>query len=338
MNLIIGESSWTRGMRDEVKKIGAYDATVLIMGPTGTGKELIARTIHDQSPRRNQPFVTVDCGAIAPSLIASQLFGHVKGAFTGADYPSVGFFRAAEGGTIFLDEIGELPAESQAKLLRVIQERTVVPVGSHEPVPVNVRIVAATNRDLEQEAVAGRFRTDLLYRLNVVPLNTIPLCERPQDIEPLVTHFLARLTIEAALPHKKLSPAALELLQRYDWPGNVRQLQNLIERAVLYSEGTLIEAELIAGFLEKKPEPLEAETTETPANEFLPVSTTPDGSWPSLASCHAELIERTLTHTKHNRSAAAHLLRIDYRRLNRLMSKYGVTHDVPQRAPALAGA
>ena len=324
METLVGESDWARDLREQIERVGHTCSTVLITGPTGTGKELIAKAIHEHSPRRDKPFVTVDCAAIAPSLIASQLFGHVKGAFTGADYPSVGFFRAADGGTIFLDEIGELAAESQAKLLRVIQERTVVPVGAHKAEPVDVRIVAATNRDLHAEAADGKFRTDLIYRLNVVPLATTPLYNRTEDIPLLAEHFLARLSVEAALPLKTLSPAACKVLKLYSWPGNVRQLQNVLERAVLFCESAVIEADLIARFLSetKPPEPKRVETPEPVAPNGS------DESWPSLAQCEGELIRRTLEHTHHNRSAAAHLLRIDYRRLNRLIDKYGLTDQL----------
>ena len=207
MNLscIVGRSSWTRSLRQNILQIARFGSNVLVTGPSGTGKELIARSIHQCSDRSAGPFVPVDCTALTGELFASHLFGHVAGAFTGANGERLGCFRVADGGTIFLDEIGELSGELQSKLLRTIQERVVTPVGSDRPVPVNVRIIAATNRNLLQEVGAGRFRLDLFYRLNVIALESMSLRDRPDDLEPLANHFLEKMSIENGLPRKRLS-------------------------------------------------------------------------------------------------------------------------------------
>ena len=225
-----------------VGKVARTDATVLVRGETGVGKELIARAIHAASPRRAGPFVVVDCGAIAAGLIESALFGHERGAFTGAVRAAAGAFRAAHGGTVFLDELGELPLELQPKLLRVLQAREVQPVGSTATIAVDVRVVCGTNRELEHEVAAGRFRDDLLYRLRVVELTVPPLRARKGDVPALAEHFLARLAARAGTAPKQLAPDALALLLDHDWPGNVRELEHAIEAAAVYAEGDVIVA------------------------------------------------------------------------------------------------
>ena len=227
---IVGTSSWARDIRDKISAVAGCPSNVLITGPTGTGKEVIARAIHARSSRANQLFIPVDCAAISGTLFASHIFGHLKGAFTGPGTRHWAHF-AAHGGTIFLDEIGELECDTQTKLLRVLQQRAVTPLGSHEEIPVDVRVIAATNRDLAHEMAEGRFREDLYYRLQVISLRTTPLRDRPEDIEPLAWHFLNELTVVHGLRPKRLSTAALDRLCRYDWPGNVRQLENVLERA-----------------------------------------------------------------------------------------------------------
>jgi len=234
---IVGSSEAIRGVLSQVTKVAKTDSTVLIFGETGTGKELIARAVHRRSRRSARAFVAVNCAAIAPSLITSELFGHEKGAFTGALQRRAGRFEAADGGTIFLDEIGELPVEAQIALLRVLQEREFERIGSTEPLKVDVRVVAATNRDLERAVEAGTFRQDLFYRLNVFPIRIPPLRERVDDIRLLVEYLIDRYAKKAAKKFKAISKPALELFETYDWPGNVRELQNVIERAVVLCDG-----------------------------------------------------------------------------------------------------
>lgn len=239
--VIIGRSSGMRKVAKLVKKVAPTDSTVLVYGETGVGKELVANAIHRQSDRRNKPFVVVDCGALVETLFESELFGHVKGAFTGAIETKHGKFELANGGTIFLDEISNVGSNIQAKLLRVIQEREVVKVGSVQKIEVDVRIIAATNKDLAEEIRAGRFREDLFYRLNVVPINLPPLRERKEDIPALVQYFLKKFNEKRKTNVAGMSEEAMRLLKTYDWPGNVRELENAIERAVIIAEGSVIQ-------------------------------------------------------------------------------------------------
>jgi transcriptional regulator with GAF, ATPase, and Fis domain len=233
---IVGVSSPIRSALFELSKVAPTDATVLITGETGTGKELFARAIHKRSRRSNRPFVAVNCATIPTSLMASELFGHEKGAFTGAMERRQGRFEVAEGGTIFLDEVGELPAEIQVALLRVLQEREFERVGGSRPIRANVRVIAATNRDLEAAIEDKTFRSDLFYRLNVFPLEVPSLRERPDDISLLVEYFTFRFAKRAGKKIKRIGEKTLSLLQSYDWPGNVRELQNVVERAVIVSD------------------------------------------------------------------------------------------------------
>jgi formate hydrogenlyase transcriptional activator len=234
---IVGSSEAICGVLSQVTKVAKTDSTVLILGETGTGKELIARALHRRSRRSARAFVAVNCAAIPPSLITSELFGHEKGAFTGALQRRAGRFEAADGGTIFLDEIGELPVETQIALLRVLQEREFERIGSTEPLKVDVRVVAATNRDLARAVEAGTFRQDLFYRLNVFPIGIPPLRERVDDIPLLVEYLIDRYAKKAAKKFRAISKKTLELFETYDWPGNVRELQNVIERAVVLCDG-----------------------------------------------------------------------------------------------------
>ena len=240
---IVGSSEALRKVLRQVDKVAASDSTVLILGETGTGKELIARAIHKRSKRADRAFIGVNCAAIPPSLIASELFGHEKGAFTGATQRRMGRFESANGGTIFLDEVGDLPAEIQIALLRVLQEREVERVGSSRPIPVDVRVVAATHHDLNALVSEGKFRQDLLYRLNVVPIQMPPLRERVSDIPLLVEYFMDRFGKRAGKKFRTIDKNSLELFKAYDWPGNVRELQNVIERAVILSENDTLDVD-----------------------------------------------------------------------------------------------
>ena len=296
---------------------------MLITGPSGTGKELIARSIHASSGRAGGSFIPVDCASIPGTLFASQLFGHVKGAFTGASSAALGCFRAADGGTIFLDEVGELDLELQSKLLRVIQERKVTPVGSHEPIPIDVRIVAATNRDLRKELAANRFRLDLYYRLDVLSLESVPLKDRSEDIEPLSEYILEKMVTEREMPRKCLSAAALRLMRAYDWPGNVRQLQNILERAVVLSQDEVIGPEWIPR-IDDTAMPLPAPAESLPNGNATADSPASAEGWLNYSENEKEHLRRTLEQTGYNQSAAARMLGIDYRLLLRRMKKHGL--------------
>src|SRR6266850_1140682 len=238
---LIGTSIKMRQVYDLIGKVSQHTYPVLILGESGTGKELVAHCIHDLGPRRKKSISPVDCSALVPTLIESELFGHAKGAFTGADHTARGLFEAANGGTLFLDEIGELPLDLQAKLLRVLQEKEVRPIGSTERIPVNVRVIAATNRDLEDGVRRRTFRQDLYYRLNVVQIKVPPLREHRGDIPLLVNHFLKRFCYPQELP-RTLSDDAMRRLMSSDWPGNVRELENAIESAVALSSEPVLRA------------------------------------------------------------------------------------------------
>ncbi len=351
IDAIIGASDWARSIRAEIVRVAEHDSSVLITGPSGTGKELVARAICTHSHRRDGPIVPVDCAALPSDLFVSQMFGHLKGAFTGAHCSTMGAFRAADGGTIFLDEIGELDPPVQAKLLRVIQERTVVPLGSHQGEAIDVRIIAATNRNLEDEVRAGRFREDLFYRLNVISLKMLPLAQRLEDIEHLSNHFLHRLAIDAGLPLKRLSASGLNLLCSYSWPGNVRELNNHLERAVIHTSGDVLGPESM-------PELVEAVTAANPAcgqpprthpsrqdcstmeqagahapcqqnssDEESKLSGDIAGgarNWPTMAEIERQHIQQTLEKTFFNQCEAAKMLGIDRHALRRRIKKLGL--------------
>ena len=234
---IVGSSEPLRKLLDVTAKVAPTDVTVLITGETGTGKELVARAIHRQSARASRALVTLNCASLAPELVASEMFGHEKGAFTGALMRRIGRFESADGGTIFLDEIGELSLDLQASLLRVLQERTFERVGGNQTITADVRVIAATNRELGAEVEMGRFRSDLFYRLNVFPVHAPPLRERVDDIPVLIDYFVARFSRRLGKPIRRIRPKDLDALLRYPWPGNIRELKNVLERAVILSEG-----------------------------------------------------------------------------------------------------
>ena len=278
---IVGESLALKSVMRQVDLVAPTDTTVLILGETGTGKELIARAIYERSNRSKRPFVRVNCAAIPPSLIASELFGHEKGAFTGALQRRLGRFEAANGGTIFLDEIGELPMETQITLLRVLQEREIERVGSSQSISVDVRIIAATNRDLAAEVAAGTFRRDMFYRLNVFPIQMPALRERADDIPLLVEHFVDLYALKAGKRFSHMKKKTCEALRAYDWPGNIRELQNVIERAVILCEGESFTVE--ETWLERNP-------SRRPGSTPLLAAT--------LADLEKEVIEAALAESK----------------------------------------
>jgi DNA-binding NtrC family response regulator/PAS domain-containing protein len=251
---MVGQSPRFRELLDRIRLVAGTSATVLITGETGTGKELVARAIHNLSPRKNRPLVQVNCAAISAGLVESELFGHVKGAFTGATERRVGRFEHAHGGTLFLDEITELPLESQSKLLRVLQEQEFQAVGSNRTVKVDVRVLAATNRNLSEAVREGRFRMDLYYRLLVIPVDVPPLRERREDIPALAAHFVTRLARQFGRRTNRISESAMRQLTAYDWPGNVRELENLLARAIVLSPGEILEAPLDLATTHGQPE------------------------------------------------------------------------------------
>jgi len=244
---IVGTSDVLKYVMYRVEQVAATSATVLLLGETGTGKELVARAIHNQSPRRNKKFVVVNCGALPPSLIESELFGRERGAFTGAHTSQAGRFEVANGGTIFLDEIGELPLDLQPKLLRVLQEGQIERLGSARTVNVDVRIVAATNKDLVEGVRNGTFRQDLFYRLNVFPITLPALRERRDDLPALLRHFCDRLGRQIGKPVDRISPGTLQALEQYDWPGNIREFENIIQQAVILSRNGVLDLTNFAG-------------------------------------------------------------------------------------------
>jgi two-component system nitrogen regulation response regulator NtrX len=246
---MVGESPALRQVRDLIVKVGPTSARVLITGDNGTGKELVARALHDASPRRDRAFIEVNCAAIPAELIESELFGHMKGSFTGAVADRAGKFEQADGGTLFLDEVGDMSLPAQSKLLRVLQEGVVTRIGGSKPIQIDVRVLAATNKNLEGEIEGGRFREDLLYRLNVVPIHVPPLRQRRQDIPALVTYFAEQLAVSAGVPGRKFTEEALRRLQARLWPGNIRELRNAVERVLILASGKKVTAEDIDNLL-----------------------------------------------------------------------------------------
>lgn len=314
---LVGTSEAMRELRTMIRRVGPGPSSVLITGESGTGKEIVARAIHRMSPRKDAPFVSVNCGALPSALMESELFGHERGAFTGAHQEKRGLFRAAEGGTVFLDEIGELPREVQVKLLRTLQERAVRPVGSAREVPVDVRVIAATNRDLEEEVREGRFREDLFYRLNVIRLHLAPLRERPEDIAPLIEHFLQRQREVHGIELRLDEGARAALLSR-SYPGNVRELENLIERGAALSVDGRITREALGLGEELVPSSTSAHPT-APRIETLPEGFELERY---LASEEERFIRMALKEADGVRTRAAELLGMSFRQFRYRLSKY----------------
>ena len=303
---LIGESAAMQQIHDLVQRVGPTDSTVLITGESGTGKELIARAIRDHSPRRDKPFVTVDCGALVGTLFESELFGHIKGSFTGATSMKHGRFELANGGMIFFDEIANVSPDIQVKLLRVIQEREFTRVGATQVIPIDVRILAATNRNLPDEIREGRFREDLFYRLCVVPIILPPLRQRREDIPLLAEHFLHKHSGRRGSRIRGFSNEALDVLVKHDWPGNVRELENAIERAIILARGDVITpADLVYYGPLMKP--------EATLDDLSP-----------LVNVEKEHIARALRYHAGNRTAAAKTLGIDRKTLWRKIQAYGL--------------
>jgi len=304
----IGKSRRFLELLKLAEHVAPTDSTVLIQGESGTGKEVVARYIHDLSNRADGPFLSINCGALPESLLESELFGHVKGSFTGAVRDKQGLFAAARGGTFFLDEVGEMPPSLQVKLLRVLQEREVIPVGATEAIPVDVRIIAATNRELEEEIRRGNFRSDLFYRLNVIALLLPPLRDRRDDLLLLLENFLQRLGDEARTEPKALSQEALDAVMVYEWPGNVRELENALEHACVLSRSPLIEPQhLPERITKRRKEPLVAERS------YLN---------PTLEVIERAYIMWVLQAEGGNKTRAAEVLGIDPSTLYRKLARY----------------
>jgi len=308
---IIAKSKKMKEVFDTLALVAATDATVLILGESGTGKELVANAIHHNSPRASQPFIKVSCAALPETLLEGELFGHEKGAFTGAIARREGRFQLAHRGTIFLDEVGEMSVTTQTKLLRVLQEKEFEPLGSTRTIKADVRVIAASNKDLEREVKEGRFREDLFYRLNVVPVSLPPLRERKEDIPALAAHFFAVYREKNRKELMDISGKAMDLLMRYDWPGNIRELENCLERAVILARGEIIApADL--------PLPIQALSGDREIKGL----NFPSGI--SLQEVERALVLKTLEDTGGNRSRAAEILGINRRTLQNKLKEYGI--------------
>jgi len=305
---IIGQSPKIEALREKINQVAQLDCNVLIQGETGTGKELVARTIHELSPRAAKRFVAFNCGAFTEELITSELFGHERGAFTGAGKIKKGLLEMAEKGTVFFDEVGELPLSMQVKLLRVLQERTLLHVGGTEEIPVDIRILAATNKDLKREAEEGAFRTDLYYRLDVLTINVPSLSERREDIPLLASHFLAKYC-RPGRTVPQLSTAAAQRLMLYEYPGNIRELENIVQRILIQCNGEVVE-----------PEHLTADLRDTSAVARRDNRK----SWPSLDEHEKQYILDILDEVEGNKSSAAKILGIDRVSLWRKIKRYGL--------------
>jgi two-component system, NtrC family, response regulator HydG len=307
---IIGQNVQMRKLFETINLVAPSDATLLITGESGTGKELIANAVHKKSPRCDRPLIKVNCAALPETLLESELFGHEKGAFTGALARKQGRFQMADGSSIFLDEIGDMPLTTQVKILRVLQEREFEPVGSDQTIRVDIRIIAATNKILEKEIEAGRFREDLFYRLNVVTLHVPPLRDHRDDIPLLADFFLKRYTEKNQRLIKGFTPRAMDLLMRYSWPGNARELENVVERSVILTRGDIITPDEFPVIIRNIGSEDKPETGLTPGK--------------SLKEVERQMIIRTLEETKGNRTHAADILGISRRALQLKLKEYGI--------------
>jgi len=314
--MIIGKGPSMQGVFQLVEKVAPTDSTILIHGESGTGKELIARAIHFRSTRAHGPFVSINCGALPESLLESELFGHVRGSFTGAIKDKDGLFKVAAGGTFLLDEIGETTPAIQVKLLRVLQEKEIIPVGGTSPIQINVRVVAATNRDLEEEVEAGRFRADLYYRLNVIPVALPALRERREDIPLLVYHFLRKSNPDAPDVTQLIAPEALQILVDYPWAGNVRELENIIERTVILKSDGPIDVDDL-------PEAVKRRRPTVKGNLFDDTSIT-------LEELEKEYLVTVLNETGWQKKKASSILGINASTLYRKIQRYGLDKEVVQ--------
>jgi formate hydrogenlyase transcriptional activator len=315
---IIGRSPALRAVLRRVTQVAGVETTVLLTGETGTGKELIARAIHALSPRKNRPMIKINCGAIPQGVVESELFGHERGAFTGALQRRIGRFELADKGTLFMDEVGELPLDTQVKLLRVLQEQEFERLGGGRPIQVDVRVVAATNRDLDVEIAHSRFRNDLYYRLNVFPIRVPPLRERPDDIPALVRHFLAHFERKLAKPLRGVTPEGMRQLQDYPWPGNIRELQNVLERAGVLARGPIVDVTASLG------------AADQPATGTLPVA---DERILTLDEHEQQQIRRALDEAGgriHGPGGAAAMLGLNASTLRSRMERHGMTKQSSQ--------
>lgn len=313
---IIGRSNAIKEVFELINRISNLKVNVLIIGESGTGKELVAKAIHYNSQRSNGPFVPVNCGAIPENLLESELFGFTKGAFTGANFDKKGLFEEANGGTILLDEIGDMPLHLQVKLLRVIESREIRKLGSNQAVPIDVRIISATNKVLEDEISAKKFREDLFYRLNVIKIQLPPLRKRREDISPLCHHFLEKYTKEMNKDIKSFSSETLEILEKYHYPGNVRELENIIARSVALENTDTVTKESLPNLV-KNSEILELESTITSGNDLDSI----------LGDLEKQMIENALKATNNNKTEAAKLLGITLRSLRYRLSKHGYNDE-----------
>jgi two-component system response regulator PilR (NtrC family) len=318
---IIGVSSAMEKLKNTIRTVASTQSTVLVYGESGTGKELVARAVHTCSPRAAEPFVSINCGAFPETLLESELFGYVKGAFTGANQNKRGLFEVADGGTIFLDEIGEMNLTMQVKLLRVLQERCVRPVGGTDEISIDVRVIAATNRDLERQVAENTFREDLYYRLSVIPITVPPLRDRREDVPLLVNHFVKKYAPGAGKNISRVTPDSLSALANYDWPGNVRQLENAIERAVALETGEELKVELPVERARARAAAAGAgaDTISVPAGAVLP-----DGMDMEkyVAEIERSLLKSALHQSNGVQTRAADVLKISYRSFRHLMKKY----------------